>query len=188
MRRYWGIGTIVFGLGVLVLPYAGSAGDKTGHDWPVLLKEDFEKGADRWQPSDATGWKIEAIDGNHVFHQFKKQSSYKPPHRSPYHMALLKSPKVGSFQLDAKVKSTVPDYAHRDVCVFFGYQDAGHLYYVHFGKKTDDHANQIFIVNGADRKKISTKTTPPTPWTTTGATSASSATPTRAPSTSSSTT
>jgi hypothetical protein len=38
------------------------------------------------------------------------------------------------------------------------------LYYVHFGKKTDDHANQIFIVNESDRKKISTKTTPGTDW------------------------
>ena len=26
---------------------------------------------------------------------------------------------------------------------------------MHFGKRTDDHANQVFIVNGADRKKIS---------------------------------
>jgi hypothetical protein len=38
------------------------------------------------------------------------------------------------------------------------------MYYVHFGKKTDDHANQIFIVNNADRKKISTETTPGTNW------------------------
>jgi hypothetical protein len=32
------------------------------------------------------------------------------------------------------------------------------------GKKTDDHANQIFIVNGKPRTKISTKTTPGTNW------------------------
>ena len=29
-----------------------------------------------------------------------------------------------------------------------------HFYYVHLGKKTDDHANQIFIVNNAPREKI----------------------------------
>jgi hypothetical protein len=62
------------------------------------------------------------------------------------------------------LQSTHPDYPHRDLCLFFGYQDDSHLYYVHFGKKTDDHANQIFIVNDSDRKKISTKTTPGTDW------------------------
>jgi hypothetical protein len=35
---------------------------------------------------------------------------------------------------------------------------------VHLGKKTDDHANHIFIVNGQPRQKISTKTTPGTDW------------------------
>ena len=38
------------------------------------------------------------------------------------------------------------------------------MYYVHFGQKTDDHANQIFIVNNEPRTKISTKTTEGTPW------------------------
>ena len=50
------------------------------------------------------------------------------------------------------------------MCVVFGYQDPAHFYYVHFGKTTDDHANQIFIVNGALRVKISTKTSKGTPW------------------------
>ena len=38
------------------------------------------------------------------------------------------------------------------------------MYYVHLGQKTDDHANQIFIVNNEPRKKISTKTTEGTKW------------------------
>lgn len=153
---------VVATVGMVGLPGSGVTGQSK--DWPVLLKEDFEKGADRWNPSDPAAWKIEKTELGNVFHQFTKQSKYKPPHRSPLHMALLKDLKVASFQLDAKVKSTIKDYGHRDVCLFFGYQDAGHLYYVHFGKKTDDHANQIFIVDGADRKKISTKTTPGTDW------------------------
>ncbi len=44
------------------------------------------------------------------------------------------------------------------------YQGPDRFYYAHLGKVTDDHANQIFIVNQADRVKISTKTTPGTPW------------------------
>jgi hypothetical protein len=58
----------------------------------------------------------------------------------------------------------VADYGHRDACLVFGYQDKAHFYYVHFGKKTDDHANQVFIVNEKPRTKISTKTTPGTAW------------------------
>jgi hypothetical protein len=77
---------------------------------------------------------------------------------------LLKDVVVGDFVLDARLRSTVRDYGHRDMCLFFGYQDPAHFYYVHFGKRTDDHANQIFIVNGAPREKISAKTTPGTPW------------------------
>jgi hypothetical protein len=50
------------------------------------------------------------------------------------------------------------------MCLVFGYQDRAHFYYVHLGKKTDDHANQIFIVDNEPRRKISTKTTPGTPW------------------------
>lgn len=134
---------------------------------PVLFTEDFEKGADRWEPTDAAGWKLSDAGGKQgkVFSQFRKDSKYKPPHRSPYHIALVKELHVGEFQLDAKCRSTIKDYGHRDMCLFFGYQDAAHFYYVHLGKKTDDRANQIFIVNGADRKKISTKTTPGTNWT-----------------------
>jgi hypothetical protein len=50
------------------------------------------------------------------------------------------------------------------MCLFFGYQDPAHFYYVHLGKKTDDHANQVFIVNNAPRVKISAKTTAGTNW------------------------
>lgn len=71
----------------------------------------------------------------------------------------MKDLSVGDFVLDTKMLSTIKDYNHRDLCLFFGYQDPAHFYYVHLGKKTDDHANQIFIVDGSDRKKISTMTT-----------------------------
>ena len=46
MRRNSGLAAVVLGLGFLSVPGAGSAGDKSGHDWPTLVKEDFEKGAD----------------------------------------------------------------------------------------------------------------------------------------------
>ena len=131
---------------------------------PLLLYEDFESGAGRWEPTDPKVWKIAEQDGNHTFEVFEKRSNFNPKHRSPFNRALLKDVNVGSFVLDVDLQSTIPDYGHRDLCLFFGYQDDAHLYYVHFGKKTDDYANQIFIVNDAPRKKISTKTTPGTDW------------------------
>lgn len=133
-------------------------------DFPLVFSDDFEKGADRWEPSDPKGWKITKTDRGNVFSQHQKASAYKPPHRSPFHIALVKDVVVGDFIFEARCRSTVKDYGHRDLCLFFGHQDAGHFYYVHLGKKTDDHANQIFIVDGAARKKISTKTTPGTDW------------------------
>jgi hypothetical protein len=150
----------------LLLPLTALAGvgdDAAPEKPPLLFAEDFTKGADRWQPSDPAAWKV--IDaGKGKAYSLFRQSDYKPPHRSPFNFALVKDLHVGDFVLEARVRSTTRDYDHRDMCLLFGYQDARHFYYVHFGKKTDDHANQIFIVNDAPRRKISTKTTDSTPW------------------------
>ncbi len=131
---------------------------------PVVYSEDFEKGADNWQPMDPDQWKVKKTDQGQVFSQYEKKSKYKPPFRSPTNIAILKDVVVSDFEFKAKVHSTHTDYDHRDACLVFGYQDASHFYYVHFGKKADDHANQIFIVNGAARKKISLTSTPGTNW------------------------
>ncbi|MEM7312462.1 MAG: hypothetical protein AAF497_04855, partial [Planctomycetota bacterium] len=132
---------------------------------PLVFRDDFESGQTRqWQPTDDSAWEIRHAEKNHVYSQHKKRSDYKPPHRSPYNMSLRKGVQVGDFDLTTRVLSTHKDYNHRDACLFFGYQDPAHFYYVHFGKKTDPHANQIFIVNGKDRTKISLKTTEGTPW------------------------
>ncbi|HXG62470.1 MAG TPA: hypothetical protein VNO22_13930 [Planctomycetota bacterium] len=131
---------------------------------PVLLTEDFEGGAARWEPTDPAAWKIVETPSGKIYSQFRK-SAYEPPHRSPLNIALLKDVVVGDFVLEARVRSTARDYNHRDVCVIFGYQDPARFYYTHLGKKADDHAHQIFIVNGAPRRKISSRTTEGTPWT-----------------------
>jgi hypothetical protein len=133
-------------------------------DLKPLFSDDFEHGANHWQPGDANAWKIVETPQGKAFSLFQ-QSKYEPKHRSPINIALVKDLFVSDFVLTTKVQSTVKDYGHRDMCLYFGYQDPAHFYYVHFGKQTDDHANQIFIVNDAPRTKISTKTTPGTPWT-----------------------
>ncbi|MFN0053874.1 MAG: hypothetical protein ACKV0T_16975 [Planctomycetales bacterium] len=131
---------------------------------PLLFHDDFADGAKRWEPSDPQAWKVVEQDRDGVYSQFQ-QSDVKTSVRSPFNRALVKELVVGDFVLDVRLRSTKADYPHRDLCLFFGFQDPSHLYYVHFGKQTDDHANQIFIVNNEPRRKISTQTSTGTNWT-----------------------
>lgn len=148
---------------VSIVAFTGSllAADPAG--LPVVFTEDFEQGANRWIQSDPNAWRLVKEGGSQRYDQFQ-QSKVENPVRSPFNRALVKDVTVGSFQLDVDFQSTARDYPHRSLCLFFGFQDPSHLYYVHFGQKTDDHANQIFIVNEAPRTKISMKTTEGTPW------------------------
>jgi hypothetical protein len=131
---------------------------------PLLFHDDFSgKDAQHWAPGDPKAWKITEQDGNRVYSQFAA-SKVQTPVRSPFNRSLLKDIVVSSFILDVKLQSTGRDYGHRDMCLFYGFQDPAHMYYTHFGQKTDDHANQTFIVNNAPRTKISTQTTSGTPW------------------------
>lgn len=142
---------------------AESADPPTGSKLPLLFSDDFSQGAGHWQPTDPNAWKVIDTKEGKAYSLFQ-QSKYKPPFRSPFNFSLVKDLDVADFALEAKVQTTARDYPHRDMCLVFGYQDPAHFYYVHLGQKTDDHANQIFIVNNAPRKKISTKTTPGTKW------------------------
>jgi hypothetical protein len=120
---------------------------------PVILKEDFSNGADRWQPTDATKWKLTDIDGNHVYEKLGV-SNYQPPFRSPFSIALLKDTLVGSFELTARIQTTQKTTGHRDLCFIFNYQDPSHFYYLHLGEKPDPNSSQIFIVNEAPRTNL----------------------------------
>lgn len=132
---------------------------------PVLLKADFEDSSlAGWDFTDPKAWRISAHEGNHVLDQFQA-SKYEPRVRSPLNIALAKNLDVSDFELDAKVRSTARDYGHRDLCLFFGYQDPSHFYYVHLGKEADPHAHSIFLVNGLPRISIAEKRTNGTPWT-----------------------
>jgi hypothetical protein len=141
---------------------------------PLLYADDFENGMERWQTTDPNPaksfWKIVDVknSGGEPTKALRVtgMSDYQPPHRSPPSIALLKDMTVGDFELTAQVQSTNVDAgAHRDMCIFWGYQDPAHFYYVHFGAKADPHACQIFIVNKADRKAITDKEAKGTPWT-----------------------
>ncbi len=139
---------------------------------PLLVEEFFDEGLARWQTSDPADaeatWTIQSIKLNDNVETFARAmggSKYAPPHRSPWNIALLKEPVVEDFELSVRVQNTNHEAgAHRDLCIFWGYQDPAHFYYVHLGAKPDPHSCQIFIVDGADRKMITDKQSTGTPW------------------------
>jgi hypothetical protein len=143
---------------------------------PLVYRDDFEKGMDHWQTRDAPGAEssfavveVKGVDGN-TTHALRAigNSKYQPKFRSPPNFALLKDINVGDFEITAKTQNTRPDAGpHRDMCVFWGYQDPTHFYYVHLGavNTPDTNSCQIFIVNDAARKPITVKQTKGIPWT-----------------------
>ena len=50
------------------------------------------------------------------------------------------------------------------MCLFFGFQSPTNFYYTHLASAADDHAHNIFIVNGAPRIRIATETTQGVNW------------------------
>ena len=133
-------------------------------DLPVVAKEAFTKGATNWEPKDPAAWKV-VKKGTESFYSMFKDSKYQPEVRSPVNFALLKKVSVSDFVLDVDMRSTQEVYGHQDLCLFFGYQDASHFYYVHLGREADAHANSIFLVNGKPRVSIAQKRTKGTNWT-----------------------
>ncbi len=142
---------------------AGHVMPSSAEELPLIYSDDFSEGADNWTPTDPKAWKITKQGDNAVYENLGG-SKYEPPYRSPKNIALLNDHLVGDFVLTAKVQSKQEPRDHRDMCLFFGYQDPSNFYYVHLGQKTDPHANQIFLVNEAPRVAISEKASDGTPW------------------------
>ena len=132
---------------------------------PLVFFEDFESGARRWAQTDPNAWKVAVQEGDHVY-SLCKQSKYTPPVRSPLNIARIEGVSVADFVVQAKMEQTGKEYGHRDMCIFFGYQDPAHFYYVHIATKSDAHANSIFIVNGEPRVSIAEERTDGTDWAT----------------------
>ncbi|MHC4337363.1 MAG: 3-keto-disaccharide hydrolase [Planctomycetota bacterium] len=133
-------------------------------EMPLVFETDFEDGKlDAWQAVDAKAWRIEDVRGGKALALFGK-SDYKPQVRSPLNLNFIKDISVGSFVLELKMLSTTKDYAHRDLCLFFGHQNPSHFYYVHIANKSDAHSNSIFAVDGKPRVSIAKTRTAGTKW------------------------
>lgn len=129
----------------------------------AAFSDDFESGTDQWEMLDPATWKYGENDGSKTIEITARKSEYKPPVRSPHHVALVKGREFGSFEMTFRVKSTLDTGNHRDCCVFFNYADDQHFYYVHLGAKPDPHSGQIMIVNEAPRLALTTNEKE-TPW------------------------
>lgn len=144
---------------------------KENAEMPLLFHEDFSSGADalkRFSPTDPAAWKIgeDTVDGaKRPVLSLHQKAKVKTPVRSPFGQCWINDLKVSSFVLEVKLRSTVKDYGHRDLCLFFAGTDPSHLFYVHLGKKADPHCNNIFLVDGKDRVAVATKTSAGTDWT-----------------------
>lgn len=154
----------------LVLVFAAQASALTA--FPLLFQDSFERGADRWRfadrPDAKPTWMIESEDRAGKQEHYLRTaggSRYEPPYRSPFNLAVLKSPVVSDFQLTVRLQNTNREAGdHRDLCLFWGYQDPGHFYYVHLGAVPDEVSCQVHIVDGADRRAITEKKSPGIPW------------------------
>ncbi len=149
-------------LSSLLFATASSAEQANGFS-KVVFQDDFEKGDIKWVALDPDTWKIAKQDGNTTMQITERKSKYKPPVRSPGHVALIRDLKADSFEITFRVRSTKDTGNHRDCCVFFNYIDDQHFYYVHLGAKPDPHSGQIMIVKEAPRLAL-TKNERLTPW------------------------
>lgn len=129
----------------------------------IVFEENFDSGTQRWQVLDPQTWRIADRGDNKTFEITERGSAYKPPVRSPGHIALIKDLDLGSFEIRFRVRSTKDTGNHRDCCVFFNYIDDQHFYYVHLGARPDPHSGQIMIVKEAPRLAI-TENQKRTPW------------------------
>ena len=150
-------------LGCVASTFNAQETDPHGLGLPLVFTEDFAKGADKWETTDANAWRLAEDNGNPVFGLKQRKSDYQPVHRSPLNIALIKGVELEDFVLTYRVKSTKDTGNHRDCCTFFCHQDATHFYYVHMGARPDPHSGQIMIVNDAPRKAI-TENEKRVPW------------------------
>ncbi len=168
-KREWLSGSFILaGAVTLAVSAPDLAGSATAPGpLQLVLHDDFERAEPSgWKFTDPAAWRIRPVEpGKSRVLELFQASKYEPPVRSPLNIALAENVDLADLVLDVKVRSTTPDYGHRDLCLFFGHQDPSHFYYVHLGKQADEHANSIFLVDGKPRVSIAESRTKGTPWT-----------------------
>lgn len=125
------------------------------------------KSKDAFHFTDDNAWKLGATsggEGDRHYMELFGRSNYKYKVRSPLNIALVSSHEFGSFVMDLDMMQTGREYGHRDMCLFYNFQNRSQFYYTHISSTSDAHAHQIFIVNNKPRTKISKTTTKGHKW------------------------
>jgi hypothetical protein len=151
--------------GVMLCAGGGFGADNAPKGYKLLYEQTFDKpeAIQQFEFTDPKAWKY-AREENGGALELAIQSKYNPAVRSPLNIALLKEKTFGDFVLEADLMQTSKEYGHRDMCLFFGFQDPSHFYYVHMATAADPHAHNIFLVNDAPRTNIATMTTKGVNW------------------------
>lgn len=131
----------------------------------MVYAQDFEspQSIRDFEMTDKSAWRILNLPAGNNLELFR-MSDYEARVRSPYNIALIKDLVVSDFILEVNLSQTGREYGHRDLCIFFGFNNPTNFYYVHIASIADDHANNIFLVNDEDRVKIAKNTTQGTDW------------------------
>ena len=133
------------------------------HELVYELGFNQEEALEKIVCTDKAAWRVAATeDAGHL--ELFQASKYQPTHRSPLNIALFRAGTVEDFVLDLDMMQTGREYGHRDLCLFFGFQDPEHFYYVHMATTGDQNAHQVFIVNDEPRTPITIKRNKGVDW------------------------
>ncbi len=116
----------------------------------------------RFAFTDPAAWRFCSEDGGCL--ELHRQSDYRPPHRSPLNLALLMDRDFGDFDLSVQARQTGREYPHRDLVLVFGHRDAAHFCYAHLASQADGSAHHVQLVDGADRRPVTTERSAGVEW------------------------
>lgn len=132
---------------------------RTGTDAPVQLTPTLANSAEinAWTLDGSGAWKI--VDNKLVLWTAGVPSG---PIRRPAALAILRSEEFRRASVSVELRSTAsPEVRQRDLQLIAAYQSPTRFYYVHLAGITDLVHNGVFLVAGADRRRIDSGTAPP---------------------------
>ena len=149
-----------------ILPVCVTAQEDASTGFPLLYQQDFFRQEDLvgFVFSDPAPWFLTGGKDGGLALEYAGRGNYKPKVSSPLVIGLIDNLVLGDFVLEADVLQTGREYGHRDLCVFFGFQDSTRFYYVHLASVADPVAHTIHIVNELPRKSIATERTDGIRW------------------------
>lgn len=139
---------------LFVIVAAGSLHAQSGvpDGYELVYTQDFADASvlDDFTFSDKRAWGHGKDDGRGYL-DLKGGSKYKPKYRSPLNIALIDDLLLADFVLEVEAWQTGREYGHRDLSLFFGFEEPNRYYYAHLATEPDDRAHNIFLVDNADR-------------------------------------